>query len=301
MQTLFQSLAPEWSQLKSTVDEHLKSSLERMRGPLKLREACRYAVLEGGKRFRPIIALLTARAVGSAELPLDAAAAVEFFHSASLVADDLPCMDDDEWRRGRWTVHKKFGTATALMATFSLISEGFAALTRACRNFQTSRGNCCERTLLAFESASQCTGICGVTGGQYSDLYARENVAEHIREILQQKTGSLFDMAFALGWLFGDGSIPLLPKIQELGKAFGTAFQICDDCDDLIAQRDRPQALNSVALLGKKGALAQLGELLQRCKSIALELSIHKGGLESLLLAFDAYVRDAVERDLIEG
>lgn len=295
MQTLFRSLTPEWFQFKSTVDAHLVASLKNLKGPLKLQEACQYAVLEGGKRFRPIITLLTAKAAGCAQLPLDAAAAVEFFHSASLVADDLPCMDNDEWRRGRLTVHKKFGTATALMATFSLISEGFAALTRACRSFHVLQGKSCERTLLAFESASHCTGMCGVTGGQYSDLFTREQLSEHIQGILQQKTGSLFDMAFAFGWLFGDGSLAQLPKVQDLGMAFGTAFQICDDCDDFASQQDQPQALNSVALLGKKRALGQLSELLQKCKSIALELSIHRGGLENMFLAFDAYVRETYE------
>lgn len=290
MQKLFETLPPKWFQLKNSVDAHLRATLETMQGPADLKEACRYAVLEGGKRFRPTLTLLIAEAAGCSTLPLDAAISVEFFHTASLVADDLPCMDDDEVRRGRWTVHKKFGTATALMITFALIAEGFSSLTKACRALsEKSAESFNERTLLAFESASQCTGICGVTGGQFYDLNAAECSRENLIEILEKKTGSLFDLAFAFGWIFSNGDVQRLSNVQKLGSELGTAFQLCDDFDDFEGPATLSQTLNAVALLGKDPALDLLQELLQRCKSSALQLSLHSGIFQSLLLGFDEY------------
>lgn len=296
MQELFQSLAPEWSTFKAKIDDHLKLVLKSMLGPDPLLKACSYAVLEGGKRVRPSLSLLMAQAAGLDPLPLDGAVAVEFFHIASLVADDLPCMDNDDWRRGKWTVHKKFGAATALMATYSLISEGFASLTRACRALGKNQSECFERTLVAFECASLCTGICGITGGQYGDLFSDHPCPEKTREILRKKTGCLFDLAMAYGWLFGGGSLQRLSQVQALGSDLGTAFQFCDDFDDLDQQSDRPQALNTVKLWGREKALQQLQELLQRCKSQSLQLRIHQGPMLNLLLAFDTFFRAQAKR-----
>ncbi len=289
MQTLFQSLPPQWLELKQRVDDHLRATIENMQGPKDLQEACSYAVLEGGKRFRPTLTLLIAQAAGYQNLPLDAAISVELFHTASLVADDLPCMDNDETRRGHWTVHRKFGTATALMITFALIAEGFASLTRACRALNEDAESCGERTLLAFESASQCTGICGITGGQFCDLNASNCNRETLKEILQKKTGSLFDLALAFGWIFGKGNVQRLKGVQKLGSELGTAFQLCDDFDDFEETGDLSQTLNAVEILGKGRALDLLQELLQHCKSTALQLSLHKGIFEHLLLGFEEY------------
>ncbi len=297
MQELFLSLAPEWLNFKSLVDAHLHKVLEQIPGPDPLQKACRYAVLEGGKRLRPALCLLMAQAADPNSSPLDAAVAVEFFHIASLVADDLPCMDNDDWRRGKWTVHKKFGTATALMATYSLISEGFASLTRSCQALHEDRAERFERMLVAFECASQCTGICGITGGQYGDLFADQTNPEKTREILRKKTGCLFDLAMAFGWLFGGGCLKRLCQVQALGSDLGTAFQICDDFDDLDQQIDRPQALNTVNLWGRKQALQQLQELLQRCKSRSLELRVHSGPMLNLLMSFDGFFRAQVDKE----
>lgn len=299
MHDQFESLAPEWLQFKSKIDDHLKTAMNRLSEPGPLQEACRYAVLGGGKRLRPSLSLLIAKAAGGKFLPLEAAVAVEFFHIASLVADDLPCMDDDDWRRGKWTVHKKFGTATALMATYSLISEGFGSLTRACREMKNQTKDCLERTLLAFESASQCTGICGITGGQFGDLFPENPAPERVCEILRKKTGCLFDLSMAFGWIFGGGCLNKLPDIQALGSDLGTAFQICDDFEDLKPTVGKTQSLNAIKLWGPQKALMQLQELLQRCKSKSLQLRIHQGPLLNLLMAFDACLRAYSNQEIL--
>ncbi|HXF28637.1 MAG TPA: polyprenyl synthetase family protein, partial [Chlamydiales bacterium] len=190
-----------------------------------LRDAVEYSLQSGGKRFRPALVFMIADAIGKKVDVSHAACAVELFHTASLIADDLPCMDDDDLRRGRPTVHKVFGEATALLASFSLIAAGFEEISLNSKDRE-------ELCALATFHASRLNGIRALIGGQYLDLYEERLTREKLYEIIEKKTVSLFELSFLLGWIFGGGDITRLEDVKKLAFHFGAAFQILDDIDD---------------------------------------------------------------------
>lgn len=204
------------------IEQKIADSIEAFGPKSTLRDAVEYALTNGGKRLRPAIVFAVANELGSNQDVSDAALAVEFFHTASLIADDLPCMDNDDFRRGKPSLHKAFGEATAILATYALISEGYERIRKAAQ--QTSF----DVMQLAFAYATKNTGIRGATGGQYLDLYDPQS----LEEIIQKKTGTLFELAFVLGWLFGGGELSQLPAVEKLAADFGLAFQVRDDLED---------------------------------------------------------------------
>lgn len=229
-----------------------------------LKEACAYSLLNGGKRFRPSIVLMVGESLGKGCDVLDAALAVEYFHTASLIADDLPCMDDAAVRRNKPSLHKAFDEATALLASYALISAGY----RLIKQNGSKRG---DLTLLALDIAIFNTGIEGATGGQYLDLFPPDFDEDTLKEILNKKTVTLFEIAFSLGWLFGGGDVSKLALVKKLAYHFGMAFQIADDLDDLAQDE---HSINLAKAIGVDRAI----EVLQKEKSslllLARELSL---------------------------
>lgn len=199
-----------------------------------LRDAIEYALTNGGKRFRPAIVTIVAEAIGKKLDVTDAALAVEFFHTASLIADDLPCMDDDEKRRDHPTLHIAFGEATALLATYALIAAGYDRIRLNGQKLKDSHLEGAEKlSLLAIENISYNTGIFGASGGQYLDLFPENPTEATLLEAIDKKTGTLFEISFVLGWLFGGGECDQLPSVKKAARHFGRVFQICDDFLDL--------------------------------------------------------------------
>lgn len=241
---------------KVVIERQLKEALQEMKTSSELHEACSYALLGGGKRFRPLLAMMVARALDP-QASVDAAAlGVEFFHTASLIADDLPCMDDEEERRERPAVHKIFGEATALLASYALIAAGYEWVQRNGKVFthQFPGGGGEKRTLLAMENVSQNTGLNGASLGQYLDLFGPGGKEELTREVVRLKTGALFEISFVLGWLFGGGELDALPQVKRAAHHFGMAFQIADDFQDQEEDFACERQFNFVALLGELGA-----------------------------------------------
>ena len=115
---------------KQYIEQKLRESVEQLGDKNPLRDACEYAFLNGGKRFRPALVLMIAKGIGFEADVSQAALGIEFFHTASLIADDLPCMDNDEERRHKPTTHRIYGESTALLATYALISAGYACLAK---------------------------------------------------------------------------------------------------------------------------------------------------------------------------
>jgi geranylgeranyl diphosphate synthase type II len=155
---------------RSEIENKIEKDLLENFGPGSvLKEACIYSLLTGGKRFRPAIVLMVAKALNKGFDVLDAAIAVEYFHTASLIADDLPCMDNDDERRNKPSLHKAFNETTALLASYALISAGYRAI------WQNGQKNDKDLNKLsvALEVASFNTGILGATGGQFLGLYLR--------------------------------------------------------------------------------------------------------------------------------
>jgi farnesyl diphosphate synthase len=200
--------------------------------PAGLGEAMRYAVLDGGKRLRPLLVLAAAEAVGgNLEAALRAACAAELIHAYSLVHDDMPCMDNDVLRRGKPTVHVKFGEAGALLAGDALQALAFELLTPDDgRVPEAMQARLCR--LLA-----RAAGSAGMAGGQAIDLASvgvRLDEAR-LREMHRLKTGALLQGSVLMGAACGETTAAELRALADYGAAIGLAFQVVDDILDVTA------------------------------------------------------------------
>lgn len=272
--------------LRDKIEQEIAKSILSFGKKSKLRDACEYALLSGGKRLRPIIVMMVAEALGH-DLPVaPSALAVEFLHTASLIADDLPCMDNDEERRERPSVHRVYGESIALLASYSLIFAGFENIHE---NAQLMRqapppfnGFAQEVCCRALQFSSHAAGICGATMGQFLDLFPPNINLETIREILHKKTGTLFEVAFAFGWLFGGGMFGKLDLVKQAAKHFGMAFQIVDDLGDLYQDEKNRREINIAFLLGKEKAFHIFQSEIKKFKDLLQELEIETPSFEKM-------------------
>jgi geranylgeranyl diphosphate synthase type II len=197
--------------------------------PAGLAEAMRYSLLGGGKRLRPILALLAAEACGAdPALAIPAACALEMVHTYSLIHDDLPAMDDDDLRRGRPTCHKAFDEATAILAGDGLLTLAFEVIVRHTRPPEAAAN--CVRAL------AEGAGPLGMVGGQMADLQAEgqtDGNAEALEAIHRRKTGALLRAALKMGAAVAQAPEPVARALDEYGRAVGLAFQIVDDLLDV--------------------------------------------------------------------
>jgi farnesyl diphosphate synthase len=202
--------------------------------PASLHEAMRYAVLGGGKRVRPLLVHAAGAVSGAAPTALDAAAAaVEMIHAYSLVHDDMPCMDDDDLRRGRPTVHKAYDEATALLVGDALQTQAFETLAGRDGGADLEAG---VRLALVVELA-QASGSLGMAGGQAIDL---ESVGvalsrEALETMHRKKTGALLRASVRMGGLCGHLSSDARGLLDRYAQAMGLAFQVVDDILDVTA------------------------------------------------------------------
>ena len=196
----------------------------------QLFEAMEYSLLAGGKRLRPVFALEFCRICGrewQAAAPF--AAAVEMIHTYSLIHDDLPSMDNDDFRRGRPTNHKVYGEAMAILAGDALLTDAFAV---------ASTAQLPEPADMAFAIGmlSECAGSLGMVGGQVLDIQAeqRQCTEEDVLAIQDRKTGALIRAACVLGAIAGGGSEEQINAAAQFAAGLGLAFQIRDDMLDVI-------------------------------------------------------------------
>ena len=199
----------------------------------ELFDAMQYSLLAGGKRLRPIFAFEFCRMCGAEwEKATPFAAAIEMIHTYSLIHDDLPCMDNDDFRRGRPTNHKVFGEAMAVLAGDALLTDAFAVASTA-----RLEGSAMAD---AIGVLSECAGSLGMVGGQVLDIKAeeRECTEKEILDIQSRKTGCLINAACALGVLAGGGSVEQYDAACRVAAALGLAFQIRDDMLDVIGTRE---------------------------------------------------------------
>ena len=201
--------------------------------PAGLREAMRYAVLDGGKRLRPLLVLAASEAVqGQPEAALRAACAIELIHAYSLVHDDMPCMDNDVLRRGKPTVHVQFGEAAALLAGDALQTQAFELLTPPDTALVPAAMQADLCRILARASGGQ-----GMAGGQAIDLASvglqlSQDELQHMHAL---KTGALLQASVMLGVATGQGSADAVAQLQQYAAAIGLAFQVVDDILDVTA------------------------------------------------------------------
>jgi geranylgeranyl diphosphate synthase type II len=256
----------------------IQENLGRLGPKTALRDACEYALMNGGKRLRPAIVLMIAKELGHGIDATPAALAIEYFHTASLVADDLPCMDDDDERRSKPSVHKVYGEAMALLVSYALIAAGYACyaqnanLIKKRRDAFSAKGDLL--CTLVLENATYNTGLWGATGGQFLDLNPSDLSLTSLRNILHKKTVSLFEISFVSGWLFGGGSIEALGTVKRAASHFGMAFQIADDIDDLEKDRHNGRVVNMAAVFGVDTAQNMLREEIEAYETTLRELNL---------------------------
>lgn len=201
--------------------------------PQSLHKAMRYSIFAGGKRVRPVLMLAACEAVGGAlEKAMPAACAMEMIHTYSLIHDDLPAMDDDDFRRGRPTNHKVFGEAIAILAGDGLLTEAFKLISDP--RFAADL-NPAARLAVIHEIAT-CAGTYGMVGGQVVDMESEGKPGMDlptVQYIHTHKTGALIKASVVAGALLGGADAAQLAAIKRYGEAAGLAFQIADDILDI--------------------------------------------------------------------
>jgi len=202
--------------------------------PAGLGLAMRYGVLDGGKRLRPLLVLATSQALdGSPEATLRAAVAVELIHAYSLVHDDMPCMDNDVLRRGKPTVHVKFGQAQAMLAGDAMQALAFEVLT-------PERGVDPALQARLVGLLARAAGQAGMAGGQAIDLASVGRALDEaaLRDMHRRKTGALLEASVMMGAACGRPDVATQAALQAYGQAVGLAFQVVDDILDVTQKSE---------------------------------------------------------------
>ncbi|HDR7513724.1 (2E,6E)-farnesyl diphosphate synthase [Bacillus mobilis] len=216
---------------KTFVEEKLVSYANELQCPNVLREAMAYSLEAGGKRLRPLLLFATLQAFGKERnLGVGAACALEMIHTYSLVHDDLPCMDDDDLRRGKPTNHKVFGEAMAVLAGDGLLTYAFQVIMA----YEQKEISAEKKVRLVLELA-KAAGPEGMVGGQVADMEAegKQLTIDELEYIHKHKTGKLLEFAVLAGSILSDATEEQEEKLLAFAKYIGLAFQIRDDILDV--------------------------------------------------------------------
>ena len=241
-----------------------------------LAESMRYSLLAGGKRIRPMLVLEFCRiAGGDVQAALPVACAIEMLHTYSLIHDDLPCMDNDDLRRGRPTNHVVYGECTATLAGDALQAEAFGTILRS--DLPADRRAACAETL------ADAVGLDGMCGGQYLDMLGEGKVLteQELTDINSRKTGALLVAACQMGVAAAGGSRIMMDAAGQFGAAIGMAFQIRDDMLDVLSTKeqlgkpigsDKNENKNTyMVLMGEEGCAKTVEKLTEFAKNILSE------------------------------
>lgn len=200
----------------------------------RLAESMEYSLMAGGKRLRPILVMAAADAVGARGTDfVQAACGIEMIHTYSLIHDDLPAMDNDDYRRGKLTNHKVFGEALAILAGDALLTQAFEVILR-------QQGVPAQVLLEVLREMSIAAGPNGMVGGQVIDMLSegKRISMEELRRMHMGKTGALFRAAIRSGAILGGASEAQLAALTTYADCFGLAFQITDDILDVVGDED---------------------------------------------------------------
>lgn len=238
--------------------------------PATLHKAMRYSIFAGGKRIRPVLMIAACEAVGGdVDRVLPAACAMEMIHTYSLIHDDLPAMDDDDFRRGRPTNHKVFGEAAAILAGDALLTEAFILLS----NPEANAGIPPEVSRRVIHTMARCAGSLGMVGGQVVDMESEGKSIDFptLEYIHTHKTGALILAAIESGALIGGADEKALASLTRYGEAAGLAFQVADDILDVVGDQEViGKDVGSDEARGKATYVALLG--LEEARQRAAEL-----------------------------
>jgi geranylgeranyl pyrophosphate synthase len=242
------------------LDKHFAERADLYASHRRLLEAVRYSLLqEGGKRFRPVLALLTAEALGQpASKGLAIGAAIECIHTYSLIHDDLPAMDNDDFRRGQSTSHRKFDEATAILAGDALLTEAFQIIAEGYRSEP-------DIALALVLDAAQAAGFHGMVGGQAIDMGSKKDSVslDELRTMHRLKTGALIRVSVVGAAIACRASAQQIKELALFADNLGLAFQVADDLLDFDPEKPEPGSYP--ALLGAEKTRAFLDELTKTC------------------------------------
>ena len=261
---------------KELIEKKIDSYLGEFSYPHVIAEGMRYAVLNGGKRIRPVLILMTLDILGKDEtLGLPSGAALEMIHSYSLVHDDLPALDNDDYRRGKLTTHKKFGEAQGILIGDSLLTHAFNVLT------EKNEGVISDKKIVEIvKLTSSYAGINGMIGGQTVDVESegKKIDMETLKYIHKNKTGKLLKLPIEIGCVIGDASNEIREKLEEYADLIGLAFQIKDDILDVegdFEKLGKPVGSDAElekstypSLIGMEESKKLLDETLEKAKKI---------------------------------
>lgn len=233
-----------------------------------IREAMRYSLLAGGKRLRPVLAIMTGELFdGKEEEVLPFACCIEMIHTYSLIHDDLPSMDNDDLRRGKPTNHKVFGEGFAVLAGDALLNYAFETMAGI-----IAADNRTEY-IRAMEMISKASGISGMIGGQCIDLYSenREIDLDTLKRMHSKKTGALITASLGTGAVLAGAEEADLRNIMDFGDLIGLAFQVADDILDVAGTEEKlGKGVNKDAGIHKSNFISFYG--IEKSRQIAAEL-----------------------------
>ena len=278
------------------IEEVLAKYLPREEGyAAKVMEAMNYSVLAGGKRLRPMLMEETYRMFGGKEEVIEPfMAAQEMIHTYSLVHDDLPCMDNDEYRRGRKTTHTVYGEGMAVLAGDALLNYAFETACKAFSMTEDVRKAADALTILAGKA-----GINGMIGGQTADIIAedadRSDVTEELLMFIHEnKTAALIQSSMMIGAVLAGADVKQINDIEKIGYNIGTAFQIQDDILDVtgtfeelgkpIGSDEGNNKVTCVTLMGLKKAKEEVSRLSNEAVALLNEMACDHDFLEKLIL-----------------
>lgn len=254
--------------------------------PLPLRESMNYSLEAGGKRIRPALVLTAAHAIGGSTAAWSSAiriaCAVEYIHTYSLIHDDLPAMDDDDFRRGKLTNHKVYGEAMAILAGDALLTHAFRLIPQAVREDGVSM----EAALAIVEDLATYAGASGMVGGQAADMLGEQGITttEQLEYIHLHKTSDLIVFSVKAGARIGGASVRQLELLSLYARNIGLAFQIQDDILDLIGDERKlgkrtnsdvaQQKVTYPYLVGMEASMAMVSRLTQEAKDAVIEAGL---------------------------
>ena len=262
--------------------------------PEEIFESMRYSVLAGGKRLRPVMCLETCKLFGgNIEDALPIACAIEMLHVQSLIHDDLPCMDNDDFRRGKPSNHKAFSESTAVLAGDALISYGVQTIIEKSKNLSL------EKVLKLVELYSNAAGVFGIIAGQIVDIQSegKKIDAKTLEYIHTHKTADMFRFALKAGGVVAGVSDEVLEHLDELGLKLGIAFQICDDILDetstfeemgkTLGKDEVAEKFTYTRLYGLKESECKVDCLLDECRAILNKYNIKSNVLEDIISSIE--------------
>jgi geranylgeranyl pyrophosphate synthase len=253
---------------KSKFDKFYNNILQEKLDKSLLGKAIKYSSINGGKRIRAFLVSESSKIVNlSSKNSMIIASSIESIHSYSLIHDDLPSMDNDDFRRGKLSTHKKYGEATAILAGDSLHDFAFQLLSGNLKKINI------EKNLQLINYLTLCTGYGGLAGGQSLDLlYENKIISKNkIIEMYSKKTGSLFEFSFAAPFIIKEESVKRIQFSKNYGSIFGTIFQIVDDfIDEVNSFKEIGKTPGKDKKQGKRTLLSAIGEkkVIDYCENI---------------------------------